>query len=203
MKLSTPEVFQQVVSEIKGYVSANGVEALIEGNAASSEAELPLSAVQEMAYHSGAAYLLYVVVDLPMTKWLKVTVQCYDTAGRRIWREHAAEGGGLSGGKAARDTLHKLREQLNRRLGQPGLLQAAHGQQPAPTTTSSDQTSAPFTISETQPAPAGDREDSGATVRLANGTLVHLLLAESMSKFQPYTGNFRLNGKFGEASTIA
>ena len=190
VKLSTPEVFQQVVSEIQGFASANGVAARPEGNAASWEAELPLSAVLDMAHHSGAAYLLYVVVDRPITKWLKVTVQCYDTAGHRIWQEDAAEGG-LSGGKGERATLHKLRERLDRRLGQPGLLQAAHGQQPTPTAISSEQTSAPtasasepktaLTASETQPASGGEREDSTATIRLANGTPVHLLLAESIS----------------------
>ena len=189
MKLSTPQVFQQVVSEIQGYVSANGVATLTEGSVASSEAALPLSAVQEMAQHAGAAYLLYVVVDRPITKWIKVTVQCYDTAGHRIWQEDAAEGG-LSGSKGERATLHKLRERLDRRLGQPGLL-AGHGQQPAATAISSEQPSAPtasaseqkptLTAAETHSASAGDREDSAATIRLANGTPVHLLLAESLS----------------------
>src|SRR5882724_8771854 len=107
VKLSTPQVFQQVVSEIQGYASANRVATLTEGNDASPETALPLPVVQEMAQHSGAAYLLYVVVDRPMTKWLKVTVQCYDTAGRRIWQEDAAEGR-LSAGKGERATLHKL-----------------------------------------------------------------------------------------------
>src|SRR6266700_3658623 len=73
-----------------------------------------------------------------------------------------------------------FRERLDRRLGQPGLLQAAHGQQPTPTAISSEQTSAPtasasepkpaLTASETQPASGGEREDSAATIRLANGT---------------------------------
>jgi len=189
VKLSTPQVFQQVVSEIQGYVSANGVATLTEGSVASSEAALPLSAVQEMAQHAGAPYLLYVVVDRPITKWLKVSVQCYDTAGHRIWQEDAAEGG-LSGSKGERATLHKLRERLDRRLGQPGLL-AGHGQQPAPTAISSEQPSAPtasaseekpaLTATETHPASAGDREDSAATIRLANGTPVHLLLSEALS----------------------
>ena len=189
VKLSTPEAFQQVVSEIQGYVSANGVAVLTEGSAASWEAELPWSAVQDMAHRSGAAYLLYIVVDRPITKWLKVTVQCYDMAGHRIWQENAAVGG-LSGGKGERATLHKLRERLNRRLGQPGLL-AGHGQQRTPTEISSEQMSEPtpsaseqkpaLTASETPPASAGNREDSATTIRLANGTPVHFLLAESIS----------------------
>jgi hypothetical protein len=133
---------------------------------------------------------LYVAVDRPLSKWLKVTVQCYDMAGHRIWQEDAAVGG-LSGGKGERATLHKLREELDRRLGQPGLLQIAHGQQPAPSAISSEQPSAPtlsaseqkpaLTASETPPASPGDREDSATTIRLANGTPVHLLLAESLT----------------------
>jgi len=190
-KYSTPEVFQQVVNEIQAYLTTNGVAALTEGNSLSAGAELPLSAVQEMARDSGAAYLLYVVVDRPMSKWLKVTVQCFDASGREVWQEEASAGGGLTGGKAPHDTLQKLREELNRRLGQPGLQQGESAQNPAPSVSSSDQKSVStestsearplVTASETQPLPPGDLEGSGATVRLANGTPVHLLLAESIS----------------------
>jgi hypothetical protein len=179
------------VREIQEYLSANRVAALTEGDALSSGTDIPLSAVQQMARDSGAGYLLYVVVDRPVTKWLKVTVQCYDASNRRIWQEEAASGGGLSSGKAAHDTLQKLREELNRRLGQPGLLQGASRQQSGTTASSSEQKSAPtgstsvqqpvLAVSDAQPTPLRDLEDSGATVRLANGTPVHLLLAESVS----------------------
>ena len=57
-KFSTPEVFQQVVNEIHEYLRANGVVALTEDNGLSVGTGLPLSAVQEMARDSGAAYLL-------------------------------------------------------------------------------------------------------------------------------------------------
>jgi hypothetical protein len=191
VKFSTPELFLQVVGEVKGYLSASGVMAVTEGSALSSGAELPLSAVQEMARDSGAAYLLYVVVDRPMSKWLKVTVRCYDASGRGMWEEEASANGVLSSGKAEQETLQKLREELNRRLGQPGLQQRIPGQKPAITASSSDQNSAPdgstsgerpvVTASDAQSAPVGDLADSGATVRLANGTPIHLLLAESIS----------------------
>jgi hypothetical protein len=190
-KFSTPEVFQQVVNEIHEYLSANRVVALTEGNGLSVGTELPLSAVQEMARDSGAAYLLYAVVDRPRFKWLKVTVQCFDTSGQEVWREEASAGGGLTGGTAPHDTLQKLRDELNLRLGQPGLQQRASAQKQAPSVSSSDQKSVStesisearplVTASETQPAPPVDLEGSGATVRLANGTPVHLLLVESVS----------------------
>jgi hypothetical protein len=189
-KFSTPEVFQQVVNEIYAYLSANGVVALTEGSGLSAGTELPLSAVQEMARDSGATHLLYVVVDRPMSKWLRVTVQCFDASGRELWQEEASAGG-LTGGKAPHDTLQKLRDELNLRLGQPGLQQRASAQKPAPSTSSSEQKSVStestsearpvVTASESQPAPTVDLEGSGATVRLANGTPVHLLLAESIS----------------------
>lgn len=190
-KYSKPEVFKQVVNEIQTYLSANGIVALTEGNVLGVGTELPLSAVQEMARDSGAAYLLYVVVDRPMAKWLKVTVQCFDASGQKIWQEEASAGGGLTGAKAPHDTLQRLREELNRRLGQPGLQQGESAQKSAPSASNSDQQSvsieatpearAVLTASETQPAPSSDLENSGATVRVANGTPVHLLLAESIS----------------------
>src|ERR1700686_2543834 len=75
---STPDVFKQVVDDIQGFLKANTVAVVINEDLSSWGDELPLSAVQQMAHDSKAAYLLYVVVDRPLTKWLKVTVQCYD-----------------------------------------------------------------------------------------------------------------------------
>lgn len=197
-KYGTPEVFQQVVNEINQYLSANGVVALMEGNTIAVGNELPVSAVQEMARDSGAAYLLYVVVDRPMSKWLKVTMQCFDTSGREVWREEASAGGGLTGRAAPGDTLQKLRDELNLRLGQPGLQQRASAQKQRPSVSISDQESVStepisgahpsVTASETQPAPPVDQEGSGTTVRLANGTPVHLLLAQSVSSKDAHQG---------------
>ena len=190
-KYSTPEAFQQVVNEIEAYLSANEVVALTEGNAIAVGTDLPLSAVQETARDSGAAYLLYVVVDRPMSKWIEVTVQCFDMSGREMWQEQASAGGGLSGGKATYEALQKLRDQLSLRLGQPGLQPSTSVSKPAASVSSFDQKPVPtqstseasplVTASETQPAPPLDPEGSGEMVRLPNGTRVHLLLAESIS----------------------
>jgi hypothetical protein len=175
VKASRPEVFQQVVDDIKEYLKTNRIAAVTEQNVPSSGAELPLSAVQEMARGSKAAYLLYVVVDRPVSHWLKVTVRCYDATGRLIWEEQSAAGGLVTkvdwtSRQGVRDTLEKLHEELNKRLEQPGLLRVASAQEQ------------PVTESTGNPvAPGGSREDTGETVRLANGTPVHLLLAESIS----------------------
>lgn len=207
-KYSTPKIFQHVVDEIQAYLSAKGVVALTESNDLSVEAELPLSAVQEMARDSGAAYLLYVVVDRPLAKWLKVTVQCFDASGQEVWQEEASAMGGVTGGKAPRDTLERLRDALNRRMGQPGLQPGESVQKQVPTASSSDQKSVSTeptseahpvaTASGTQPARPGGLEDSGTTVRLANGTRVHLLLAESISSKSAQEGNTIKLQVFGE-----
>jgi len=218
VKFSTPEVFQEVVNEIHEYLNANGVVALTEDNGLSPESDLPFSAVHEMARDSGAAHLLYVTVDRPMSKWLKVKVQCYDTSGHELWQEEASAGGGLSSRSAARDALQKLREELNRRLGQPGLPQGVSAQNAAPTASGPEQKSASTAsasedragvpASDTEPASAGALEDSAATVRLAKGTPVHLLLAESISSKSAKSGstvNLQVLGdvKVGDLIVIA
>jgi hypothetical protein len=197
-KYSTSEAFQQVTNEISAYLSANGVAALAEGNAIAAGTDLPLSTVQELARDSGAAYLLYVVVDRPFSKWLKVTVQCFDASGREVWHEQASAGGGLTGGKAPHDALQKLRDQLNLRLGQPGLHQSTSAPKPPASISNSGQktvsaestseASPLVTASETQPSPPVDLEGSEATVLLPNGTPVHLLLAESISSKNAHQG---------------
>ena len=164
-RYSTPEAFQHVVDDLLQYLKANRVALVIGGNSSPSGAEMPWFATQQMARDSKAAYLLYVIVDRPASKWLKVTVQCYDATGQQIWKEESTGGGErfsslFTSGKATRNTLENLHEELNRRLGQPGLLTEAsdHGLPVVPS--------------------AGDAPD---VVRLASGTLVRLLVTDSVS----------------------
>ena len=190
VKLGTQDVFDQVVSEFREYLTSNRVVVLTENNVLALGAELPLSAVQEMARDSGSAYLMYVLVDRPMSKWLKVTVRCYDSSGRTIWQEEASAGSGFSPKNVARDALQKLRVKLNPRLGQPGLPQAT-AEQTALAASNSVQHSAQAapTSNEHQGAPSPDAPPSSASeptnsqpnIHLANGTPVRLLLAEPVS----------------------
>ena len=198
-KFSTPAVFDQVVGEFREYLSTSRIATLTENNVLSLGAELPLSAVQEMASDSGAPYLLYVIVDRPLSNWLKVVVQCYDASGRMIWQEEVSAGGGITSKNATRDALQKLREKLNPRLGQPGLPERTSEQQAALTTSNSSQQSAPAGPTtnehpaaippETQPSPTDDLAVSAPTVHLANGTPVHLLLTEPISSKSAQEGS--------------
>ena len=171
---STAEAFKQVVDDIREYLKTNGVATVMDANVSSSGDSVPFFAVQQMARDAGAAYLLYVVIDRPPTKWLKVTVQCDDTAGQRIWEEQADSGRAWASARAItkgrQNALHKLHEELNNRLGQPGLPQVALEPQPPSAT-----------VAQSPVVPAPDNEDSGEFIRLANGTPVRLLISESVS----------------------
>jgi hypothetical protein len=188
VQLSTPEVFREVVNDIQGYLKDGGVSIITREDDSSSGGELPVYAIQEMAHASSAQYVLYVAVDRPVMKWLKVTVQCYDASGQQIWTEESFAGKELSGGKGERDTLKRLHEKLNKRLGQPGLLRASSDQpKPAPTPAPVS-TAAASQSEQAAPSPVPGSAvttdsvaESQQTLRLASGTPVHLLLAETLS----------------------
>lgn len=186
VKLGTPEVFDQVVSEFREYLASKRVAALTESNVLALGAELPLSALQEMAHDSGAAYLLHVVVDRPMSKWLKVTVVCYDSTGHSIWQEETSAGSGLSSKNVARDALQKLREKLNPRLGQAGLPQTTAEQAAFAAPAANEHRAAPSNFPPL--SSSNGSTDSQLAIHLANGTPVRLLLAEPISSKSAQVG---------------
>jgi len=172
---STPQAFKQVVDDIQEYLRTNGVAAVMDANVSSSGEQVPFFAVQQMARDAGASYLLNVVIDRPPTKWLKVIVRCDDVAGRPLWEEQADSGRAWASAsaiaKGTQNALHKLHEELNTRLGQPGLPHIASEPQPPPATAQSSVVAAP--------EPNG--EDSPEFIRLANGTPVRLLISETVT----------------------
>jgi hypothetical protein len=214
VKLSTPEVFREVVNDIQGYLKDGGVSTISREDDLSSGVELPVFAVQEMAHASNADYLLYVAVDRPAMKWLKVTVECYDESGRHIWTEESSAGMELSGGKGERDALKRLHTKLDQRLGQPGLVRASPGQpEPAPVPVPGQVTASQPEQASSAPAPTpavttDNHAESQPTLRLAGGTPVHLLLAETLSSKNAKPGSavkFQVLGdvKVGDLVVIA
>lgn len=123
VKYSKPDVFHDVLNDVLGYLKEKNVAMATDqfGGRSNSENEMPLTTVQGIARDAGATYLVYALVERPITKWIKVTVRCYDMAGQKLWEEQAESGGGLSGSHGLRVTLDRLHEHLDKRLGQPGL----------------------------------------------------------------------------------
>lgn len=173
---STAAAFQQVVDDVQEYLKTNGVATIMDGNVSSSGDQVPFFAVQQMARDAGASYLLYVVIDRSPTKSLKVTVHCNDAAGQSIWEEQADSGTAWVTAsaitKGTKNALHKLHEELNTHLGQPGLPHLAS--EPLPP-------SATVAQSSVVPAPEPNGGNSPEFIRLANGTPVRLLISESVS----------------------
>lgn len=183
-----PEEFQKVARDIRDYLATNHVATTDARDTIAVSGKLPLYALQDMARDAGAGYVLHVVVDRPTLKWLKVTVRCYDQDGKELWKEEAGVSGGLTGKNAERDTLLKLRSALDRRLGQAGLFE-------------SDPTAKSAELAAGQGAsapPAEGHDESGADLKLANGTPLRLLVAERVSSKTAEPGSIVKLQVFGE-----
>ena len=130
-KYSSPEVFHNVLNDLLDYLKTKNVAIAVDefGGRNHAEGATPLDTVFTIARDAKASSILYVVVDRPMTKWLKITVQCFDMERKQLWLEEASSGGGLSGSHGFEVSTKKLHTQLDRRVGQDGLpiLAAAEG----------------------------------------------------------------------------
>ena len=64
--------------------------------------------------------MLVLVVDRPLSKWLKITVQEKDSAGNVLWSEAVSDGGwGHLGAKGTLDVLEKVHKVIDTHL--PGV----------------------------------------------------------------------------------
>jgi hypothetical protein len=91
-----------------------------------------MESVLALARQAGATYLLYAKIDRPITKWLKISLQCYDMEGRMVWQEEAAHGGGLNSSESLKKITNELDKRLQTKLGGPGLLPVLTGTQAKP-----------------------------------------------------------------------
>ncbi|HWR15117.1 MAG TPA: hypothetical protein VN577_09820 [Terriglobales bacterium] len=123
IKHSDATVFQTVIDDLLATLREKNVSlAELKGTSKFySDFPTELDKVFEMAREAGATSVLYVVVDRPISKWLKVTMQCFDLDRKQLWKEEAASGGGFSGGHGLEVTTKRIHEDLARHIGQPGL----------------------------------------------------------------------------------
>lgn len=131
-KYSSPEVFHNVLNDLLEYLKAKNVAIAVDefGGRNHAEGATPLDTIFNIARDAKATSVMYVVVDRPMMKWLKITVQCFDMNRKQLWQEEASSGGGLSGGHGFEVSTKKLHAQLDKRLGQDGLPILAAAKEP-------------------------------------------------------------------------
>jgi hypothetical protein len=122
-KYSSAEVFRDTVKDLMDYFKMKNLAMAADefGGRNSAEGAMPLETVFNIARDSKARNLLYVVVDRPPTKWIKLTVQCFEIGGKQLWQEETSSGGGLSGAHGFQVATQKLHAALDKRIGQEGL----------------------------------------------------------------------------------
>ena len=131
-KYSSPEVFHNVLNDLLDYLKTKNVAIAVDefGGRNHAEGATPLDTIFSIASDAKASSVLYVVVDRPVTKWLKITVQCFDMERKQLWQEEASSGGGLSGSHGFEVSTKKLHAQLDKRVGQDGLPILAAAEEP-------------------------------------------------------------------------
>ena len=132
-KYSSPEVFHDVLNDLLNYLKTKNVAIAIDefGGRNHAEGATPLNTIFMIAHDSKASSVLYVVVDRPLTKWLKITVVCFDMNRKMLWQEEVSSGGGLSGAHGFQMCTTKIHAQLDKHVGQPGLPIATSSDFPA------------------------------------------------------------------------
>jgi len=120
---SKPEVFHGFAQDLWSFLKEKDVPLKVDPERGTIESESPMSveSMLNIAKQVGASTLLFVTVDRPMTKWIKVTVKSYGLDGQLQWSEEASDAGSMTGKGGYKKTLERIETGLSKRLGGPGL----------------------------------------------------------------------------------
>ena len=131
IKYSSRTVFEQVKNTITEFLASQHVEiVMVEESdfAALTEENLEISEIADLpdvfqkAKLVGASHILLLTVDRPMKSWVKLTIQCFDLSGQKLWEEKAANTSALTGSSGLHSALERMEARLAARIGQPGLM---------------------------------------------------------------------------------
>jgi hypothetical protein len=122
-KYSKSEVFHEAKDDLLAYLKEKNVAVAVDefGGRNYAESATPMETIFKIARDAQASNVLYVVVDRPMSKWIKITAQCYDMSKKQLWIEEASNASSMSGGDALKSTKKRLRERLESHVGKAGL----------------------------------------------------------------------------------
>jgi hypothetical protein len=119
-KYSKPEVFHDALTDILNYLASKNIAIAVDefGGRNHAEGATPIDTVLNIGRDAKANNVLYFVVDRPVTKWIKISVQCFDMSGKQLWQGEASNGGGLSGAHGLEATTKTLHSKLDARVGE-------------------------------------------------------------------------------------
>jgi hypothetical protein len=123
VRYSKQEVFHGFAQDLWAWLRGKNVPIVIdpERGAIESESEMSVASMLNIARQLGATSLLFITVDRPITKWIKVTVRAYSLDGKLLWSEDASDSGSMTGKGGYEKTLKRIEAALEPRLGQEGL----------------------------------------------------------------------------------
>ncbi len=124
VRSSSPEVFHAAASDIRKTLADKGVRIVQDRERGFIENESKMSTgnMTMLAKESGAGSLLFVTVDRPTTKWIKLVLRAYDLDGSLLWEENVDSGmSAMSGGSGYKKCFEKLEKVIAKRIGGPGL----------------------------------------------------------------------------------
>jgi hypothetical protein len=123
--ISKPEVFHVVVREIVRYLEDKRVDLVSDPLRPRIETQDAIStqSLVKIAKDAGASYLIYIIVDRPIARWLKVTLRCYSLDQKLLWQESAGYTGAfdVNSKKAVPVIMKRLGKELAPRFDHPGL----------------------------------------------------------------------------------
>jgi hypothetical protein len=114
LQYSSREVFQAIVDDLLLFLKSNRVPL---ANSAANQSFLTEDTVSvysltDVAKNVGASHLVFVLVDRPTSKWVKISVMCYEPDGGLLWQEKSQAGGGVTSKGQIEKALKQLEEQL-------------------------------------------------------------------------------------------
>lgn len=123
VRVSKPEVFHGFAQDLWAYLKAKNVPLIVdpERGTIETESQMSVESVLNIAKQLRATSLLFVTVDRPFTKWIKVTVQSYALDGKLLWMEEASDAGSITGKGGYNKTLERIKAGLDKRLNSEGL----------------------------------------------------------------------------------
>lgn len=120
---SQADVFYGITDGLREFLDSRKVVLVSDSSQRTirTEALLSRETLLNRARQAGAAYLLYVTVDRPLSSWVKITLQCFDLSGTLLWEERTSDKWRVTGKGGVEKSLEKMQNRLAPRLGGPGL----------------------------------------------------------------------------------